>query len=159
MAFATIRARERERRRAHGPVADILDTKGTAVLEIDGGATVFDAVTMMVEGNVGSLLVTEDGRLAGIVTERDYLRRVTIVGRDERTTPVREIMSAPIVYTTRESTIEECMAVMTERRIRHLPVLTETRDVAGVVSIGDLVKFQSKEQSAQIKFLEEYISG
>ena len=120
---------------------------------------------MMVEGNVGSLLVTEDGRLAGIVTERDYLRRVAIVGRDERTTPVREIMSAPIVYTTPESTIDECMAVMTERRIRHLPVLVESRDgagskdVAGVVSIGDLVKFQSREQSAQIKFLEEYISG
>ena len=148
-----------------GQVSDILDAKGTAVLEIDGGATVFDAVTMMVEGNVGSLLVTEEGRLAGIVTERDYLRRVTIVGRDEKTTPVREIMSAPIVYTTPESTIDECMAVMTERRIRHLPVLTEpsdagaSRDVVGVVSIGDLVKFQSREQSAQIKFLEEYISG
>ena len=111
-------------------VSDILDTKGTAVLEIDGGATVFDAVTMMVEGNVGSLLVTEDGRLAGIVTERDYLRRVAIVGRDERTTPVREIMSAPIVYTTPESTIEECMAVMTERRIRHLPVLDGARETS-----------------------------
>ena len=148
-----------------GHVSDILGRKGSEVLEIDGGATVFDAVTMMVEGNVGSLLVTEDGRLAGIVTERDYLRRVAIVGRDEKTTPVREIMSAPIVYTTPDSTIDECMAVMTERRIRHLPVLVESRDgagskdVAGVVSIGDLVKFQSKEQSAQIKFLEEYISG
>lgn len=148
-----------------GQVSDILDAKGTAVLEIDGGATVFEAVTMMVDGNVGSLLVTEDGRLAGIVTERDYLRRVTIVGRDEKTTPIRDIMSAPIVYTTPESTIDECMAVMTERRIRHLPVLTEPaeagtpRDVAGVVSIGDLVKFQTREQSAQIKFLEEYISG
>jgi len=148
-----------------GHVSDILGRKGSEVLEIDGGATVFDAVTMMVEGNVGSLLVTEDGRLAGIVTERDYLRRVAIVGRDEKTTPVREIMSAPIVYTTPDSTIDECMAVMTERRIRHLPVLVESRDgagskdVAGVVSIGDLVKFQSREQSAQIKFLEEYISG
>jgi CBS domain-containing protein len=93
------------------------------------------------------------------VTERDYLRRVAIVGRDERTTPVREIMSAPIVYTTPDSSIDECMAVMTERRIRHLPVLDEARDVMGVVSIGDLVKFQTREQSAQIKFLEEYISG
>ena len=148
-----------------GHVSDILGRKGSEVLEIDGGATVFDAVTMMVEGNVGSLLVTENGRLAGIVTERDYLRRVAIVGRDEKTTPVREIMSAPIVYTTPDSTIDECMAVMTERRIRHLPVLAEpsegpdAKDVAGVVSIGDLVKFQSREQSAQIKFLEEYISG
>ena len=148
-----------------GHVSDILGRKGSEVLEIDGGATVFDAVTMMVEGNVGSLLVTENGRLAGIVTERDYLRRVAIVGRDEKTTPVREIMSAPIVYTTPDSTIDECMAVMTERRIRHLPVLVESsegpdaKDVAGVVSIGDLVKFQSRERSAQIKFLEEYISG
>lgn len=84
---------------------------------------------------------------------------MTIVGRDERTTPVREIMSAPIVYTTLESSIDECMAVMTERRIRHLPVLAESNEVMGVVSIGDLVKFQSREQSVQIKFLEEYISG
>jgi len=140
-------------------VSDIIDTKGSAVLEIEGSATVFEAVTRMVEGNVGSLLVTEDGKLTGIVTERDYLRRVTIVGRDERTTPVREIMSAPIVYTTLESSIDECMAVMTERRIRHLPVLTESNEVMGVVSIGDLVKYQSREQSVQIKFLEEYISG
>ena len=142
-----------------GQVSDILAAKGSAVLEIDAEATVFDAVSKMVEGNVGSLLVTEGGRLVGIVTERDYLRRVAIVGRDERTTPVREVMSAPIVYTTPESSIEECMAVMTERRIRHLPVLTESREVMGVVSIGDLVKFQTREQSAQIKFLEEYISG
>ncbi len=142
-----------------GQVSDILAAKGSAVLEIDAEATVFDAVSKMVEGNVGSLLVTDGGRLVGIVTERDYLRRVAIVGRDERTTPVREVMSAPIVYTTPESSIEECMAVMTERRIRHLPVLTESREVMGVVSIGDLVKFQTREQSAQIKFLEEYISG
>ena len=142
-----------------GQVSDILATKGSAVLEIDAEATVFDAVSKMVDGNVGSLLVTDGGRLVGIVTERDYLRRVAIVGRDERTTPVREVMSTPIVYTTPESSIEECMAVMTERRIRHLPVLTESREVMGVVSIGDLVKFQTREQSAQIKFLEEYISG
>jgi CBS domain-containing protein len=142
-----------------GQVSDILAAKGSAVLEIDAEATVFDAVSKMVDGNVGSLLVTDGGRLVGIVTERDYLRRVAVVGRDERTTPVREVMSAPIVYTTPESSIEECMAVMTERRIRHLPVLTESREVMGVVSIGDLVKFQTREQSAQIKFLEEYISG
>src|SRR4029450_9186162 len=124
-----------------GHVFDILETKGRHVLDVDGSATVLEAITKMVDGNVGSLLVTDGGRLVGIVTERDYLRRVTLEGRDERTTPVREIMSSPIVYTTPESSIEECMAVMTERRIRHLPVLTESRDVAGVVSIGDLVKF------------------
>jgi CBS domain-containing protein len=142
-----------------GLVSDILETKGHEVLDIDASATVLEAVTKMVDGNVGSLLVTDGGRLVGIVTERDYLRRVTLEGRDERTTPVGEIMSTAIVYTTPESSIDECMAVMTERRIRHLPVLDEGRNVVGVVSIGDVVKFQSKEQSVQIKFLTEYISG
>jgi CBS domain-containing protein len=142
-----------------GHVSDILEGKGRDVLDVDGSATVLEAITQMVDGNVGSLLVRDAGRLVGIVTERDYLRRVTLEGRDERTTPVREIMSTPIVYTTPESSIEECMAVMTERRIRHLPVLDEAQQVVGVVSIGDVVKFQSKEQSVQIKFLTEYISG
>jgi CBS domain-containing protein len=142
-----------------GHVSDILETKGGKVLDVDGSATVLEAVMKMVDGNVGSLLVTDGGRLVGIVTERDYMRRVTLEGRDERTTPVREIMSSPIIYTTPESSIEECMAVMTERRIRHLPVLDEQQAVVGVVSIGDVVKFQSKEQSVQIKFLTEYISG
>ncbi len=142
-----------------GQVSDILGTKGREVLEIDAGATVFDAVTRMVEGNVGSLLVTEGGKLAGIVTERDYLRRVTLEGRTAEDTPVREIMSAPLVYVTPETSVEECMAVMTERRIRHVPVLVEGRDVVGMISIGDLVKFQSKQQSFQINFLNEYISA
>ena len=142
-----------------GHVSDILDGKGRKVLEIDGDSTVLDAVTKMVEGNVGSLLVRDGGRLAGIVTERDYLRRVTLEGRDERTTPVREIMTKELVYVSPDASVEECMAVMTERRIRHLPVLDDEQAVVGVVSIGDLVKFQSREQSVQIKFLTDYISG
>ena len=142
-----------------GHVSDILDGKGQDVLRIDGSATVYDAIVTMVEGNVGALLVYEGDRLAGIVTERDYLRRVTLEDRDERTTPVREIMSAELVYVGPDASIDECMAVMTERRIRHLPVLTDERDVVGVVSIGDVVKFQSKEQGVQIRFLTEYISG
>lgn len=142
-----------------GHVSDILEAKGGDVLDIDGEATVLDAVRKMVDSNVGSLLVMEAGRLAGIVTERDYLRRVTLEGRDERTTPVREIMTAALVYATPDTSIEECMAIMTERRIRHLPILDEAQKVVGVVSIGDLVKFQSKEQSVQIKFLTDYISG
>lgn len=142
-----------------GKVSDILAAKGHDVLEIDASATVYEAVAKMVEGNVGSLLVMDGGRLSGIVTERDYLRRVAVVGRDEKTTPVREVMSTPLVYTTPDSTVDECMAVMTSRRIRHLPVLDEENEVVGVVSIGDLVKFQSDEQSVQLRFLEEYISG
>jgi CBS domain-containing protein len=140
-------------------VSDILDGKGREVLSIDGSATVYDAIATMVEGNVGALLVYEGERLAGIVTERDYLRRVTLEGRDERTTPVREITTSELVYVEPDASIDECMAVMTERRIRHLPVLTEDRKVVGIVSIGDVVKYHSKEQSVQIRFLTEYISG
>ncbi len=142
-----------------GHVSDILEGKGTDVLGIEASATVYEAVAKMVEGNVGALLVYEGEMLAGIVTERDYLRRVAVEGRDERTTPVREIMTRELVYVGPEASIDECMAVMTERRIRHLPVLGEERTVLGIVSIGDVVKFQSKEQSVQIRFLTEFISG
>jgi len=142
-----------------GHVSDILDAKGTDVLGIEGSATVHEAVARMVEANIGALLVYESGALAGIVTERDYLRRVAVEGRDERTTPVREIMSRELVYVGPDATVDECMAVMTERRIRHLPVVGEGREVLGIVSIGDVVKFQSREQSVQIRFLTEYISG
>ncbi|HEU4919127.1 MAG TPA: CBS domain-containing protein [Candidatus Limnocylindrales bacterium] len=142
-----------------GHVSDILESKGRDVLRIDGSATVYDAIAKMVEGNVGALLVYDGERLEGIVTERDYLRRVTMQGRDERTTPVREITTTEVVYVGPDASIDECMAVMTERRIRHLPVLTGDREVVGIVSIGDVVKFQSTEQEVQIRFLTEYISG
>jgi CBS domain-containing protein len=140
-------------------VAKVLEGKGSEVLQIEASATVFDAIKRMVESNVGALLVTDGGRVTGIVTERDYLRRVTLEGRTEKETLVREIMSAPLVYVTPETTVEECMAVMTERRIRHVPVFADGRELVGIVSIGDLVKFQSKEQSFQIKFLTEYIES
>jgi CBS domain-containing protein len=140
-------------------VAKILEEKGGDVLTIDASVTVFDAIKRMVEANVGSLLVTESGKLSGIVTERDYLRRVTLEGRKETETPVREIMTSPLVYVTPDTSIEECMAVMTERRIRHLPVMGENRETLGVVSIGDVVKFQSKQQSFHIKLLTDYISS
>ena len=140
-------------------VSDILDEKGREVLSIDGDATVFDAIKRMVEANVGSLLVFEGRRLAGIVTERDYLRRVALEGRTEKETAVREIMTAPLVYVTPDTTLDECMAVVTERRIRHLPVLDADREVLGVVSIGDLVKYRSKQQDVQIRLLTDYISS
>ena len=142
-----------------GQVSDILEGKGREVLRIDASATVYDAIVRMVEGNVGALLVYEGDRLAGIVTERDYLRRVTLQDRDERTTPVGEIMTPELVFVGPDASIEECMAVMTDRRIRHLPVVTDEREVVGIVSIGDVVKFQSREQSVQIRFLTEFISG
>jgi CBS domain-containing protein len=140
-------------------VSDILEGKGTEVLQIEASATVFEAIKRMVEANVGSLLVFEEGRLRGIVTERDYLRRVALEGRTEKDTLVGEIMSSPLVYVSPDTSIEECMAVMTERRIRHLPVLDERRDVVGVISIGDVVKFQSQEQSAHIRLLTDYITS
>jgi CBS domain-containing protein len=140
-------------------VSDILDEKGHEVLSIEGEATVFDAIKRMVEANVGSLLVFEGDRLAGIVTERDYLRRVALEGRTEKETAVREIMTAPLVYVTPETSLDECMAVITERRIRHLPVLDADREVLGVVSIGDLVKYRSRQQDVQIRLLTDYISS
>jgi len=139
------------------PVSKILDEKSGELLKIDGGASVIDAVRRMVGANVGSLLVTEDDEIVGIVTERDYLRRVALEDRDENEAAVREIMSGPLVVVGLETTIEECMALMTERRIRHLPVVDEAK-VVGLVSIGDLVKFQSKQQNFEIQYLTDYIT-
>ena len=138
-------------------LAEILEEKGGDVLEIDADATVLEAVQQMVEMNVGSLLVTDGGEVTGIVTERDYLRRVTLEGRTEDA-PVREIMSSPLVVATLETTIDECMALMTDRRIRHVPVVEEGK-VVGLVSIGDLVKFKSKLQTFEIQFLNDYITA
>ena len=138
-------------------LAEILEEKGSEVLEIEADSSVLEAVGQMVENNVGSLLVTEGGEVAGIVTERDYLRRVTLEGRTEDA-PVREIMSSPIVVATGETTVDECMALMTDRRIRHVPVVEEGR-VVGMVSIGDLVKFKTKLQTFEIQFLNDYITA
>ena len=142
----------------HQLLSAILEEKSGDVLQIDGGATVFEAITKMVDANVGSLLVTEEGEIAGIITERDYLRRVTLQGRTDKETAVREIMSSPLVVATPETLIDECMAMMTDRRIRHLPVVDDGA-VVGVVSIGDLVKFRAKEQAFEIKYLTDYITG
>ncbi len=139
-------------------VSEILGDKGRDVLKIDAGASVFEAVEQMVAANVGSLLVTDAGDIVGIVTERDYLRRVTLEGRTDRDTAVGEIMSAPLVVVNPGTSIDECMAVMTDRRIRHVPV-AEDGKVIGVVSIGDVVKFKSKQQSFEIQYLTDYITA
>lgn len=139
-------------------VSEILDQKGHEVLRIEGDASVLAAVERMVEANVGSLLVTERGEVQGIVTERDYLRRVTLTGRSDREVAVREIISAPLIVATPQTTINECMALMTERRIRHLPVV-ENGDVVGMISIGDLVKFESRQQTFEIKYLTDFITA
>jgi CBS domain-containing protein len=140
-------------------VAEILRGKATTdVLKIDASATVFEALEKIVERNVGSILVTDGDTVVGIMTERDYLRKIAVKGRTSRDTKVSEIMTSPLVYVAPETTIEETMAIMTDRRIRHLPVV-ENDDVIGILSIGDVVKFQSREQSFQIQYLTEYISG
>ena len=139
-------------------LAEILAEKSGEVLRIDVDASVFDAVKQMVEANVGALLVTEAGEVKGIVTERDYLRRVTLEGRTDKETPVREIMSSPLIVATPETTIDEAMALMTDRRFRHVPVV-DGGEVVGIVSIGDLVKFTSQQQSFELKYLHDYIAA
>jgi CBS domain-containing protein len=139
-------------------ISEILTEKGRGVLKIDADASVLEAVELMVEKNVGSLLVTDSGDVAGIVTERDYLRRVALEGRTDAETSVREIMSSPLIVVTPETLIEECMALMTNKRIRHLPVV-DAGEVAGIISIGDLVKFQSRQQSYELQFLHDYIAA
>jgi len=139
-------------------LSSILADKSGDVLKIDGDATVFEAITLMVEANVGSLLVTDDDEIVGIMTERDYLRRVTLQGRTDKETPVRDIMSSPLYIVTADTPIDECMALMTDRRIRHVPVVDEG-EVVGVISIGDLVKYTSKQQAFEIKYLTDYITG
>jgi CBS domain-containing protein len=139
-------------------LSEILEEKGHDVLRIEADASVLDAVKQMVEANVGSLLVMDGGEVSGIVTERDYLRRVTLEGRTDDETAVREIISSPLIVATPETTIDECKALMTDRRIRHVPVVKDG-DVVGIVSIGDVVKFESKLQTFEIKYLTEYITA
>jgi signal-transduction protein with cAMP-binding, CBS, and nucleotidyltransferase domain len=139
-------------------LSEVLEVKGHDVLRIDAAASVLDAARRMVDANVGSLVVTDGGEDVGIVTERDYLRRVTLVeGRTDRETRVREIVSSPLIVATPDTTTDECKALMTDRRIRHVPVI-EDGEIVGIVSIGDIVKFESDKQSFEIKYLTEYIT-
>ena len=141
-----------------GRVADLIRAKGHDVYTIESGASVYDAVKRMVDHNVGSLLVVDHGEIGGIITERDYLREIVLKGPTSKTTQVRTIMTADPVCVGPNDSIEECMAVMTEKRIRHLPVL-ECGRLAGLVSIGDVVKQLSRDQKAQIRYLTDYITG
>jgi CBS domain-containing protein len=139
-------------------VSEILGDKGNEVLKIDAAASALDAVRQMVGANIGSLLVTDGDEVTGIVTERDFLRRVAQEGPTDEDVTVRDIMSSPLVVVSPETEIDECMAVMTDRRIRHLPVVDDG-DVVGIVSIGDVVKFRSKQQSFEIRYLTDYITS
>ena len=137
-------------------VKQLLNVKGSLVHTISETATVFDAITKMVHSNTGSLVVVRAGTPCGIITERDYLRRIALEGRASKTTEVREIMSSKLVYVDPDTDVEECMALMTHRRIRHLPVL-DGSDLAGLVSIGDVVRHLAGERERTIQELTTYI--
>lgn len=139
-------------------VKDILETKGRDVWSIEPNALVYDAMKLMADKGIGALLVMEGARLVGVISERDYARKIILHGRSSHSTNVREIMTSRVVYTELEQSIEECMALMTEKRIRHLPVVEGGR-VCGVISIGDLVKAIIAEQKFIIEQLERYISS
>ena len=137
-------------------VAEILAKKGQDVLVIEESEPVLTAVETMLEKNVGALVVTRDGAVAGIFTERDYFRRITVQPHPNRLIPVKEVMSAPVIYVTPETPVQECMALMTQCRIRYLPVI-DGEVLAGIVSIGDLVKLHAEEQDVEIRFLHDFI--
>lgn len=141
-----------------GKIKDILNFKGNTVYTIGPDTSVYEAVSEMVKHNTGSLVVIDGDNIAGIITERDYLRDIVLQGRSTETTKVKEIMSTKLVCVDPDRLINEGMAIMTERRIRHLPVIQGGK-LVGIVSIGDLVKQQSKDQEAQINYLTDYIAG
>lgn len=128
-----------------------------ALVYVGPDDTVFEAVTRMVRANVGAILVMDGGRVRGILTERDYLRFVTELGRTARDTPVLDLMTRKVLYTTPDTDIRDVMAVMTEARIRHMPVM-DGETLLGLVSIGDCVKALSRDQEVQLRTLELYIS-
>jgi CBS domain-containing protein len=142
----------------NGSISEILNYKGKQAWSISPQATVFDAIELMAEKNIGALLVTEAEKLVGILTERDYTRKVALKGKSSKQTAVREILSGQVIHVTPEHTVEECMRLMTDHRVRHLPVL-EGEQIMGIVSIGDLVNWIINAQSSTIHQLQTYISG
>jgi CBS domain-containing protein len=137
-------------------VRQLLDRKDKSIFSVEPQAPVLEAIRAMAEHHIGALLVMRGGALEGIVSERDYARKVILLGRSSAATPVRDIMSTPVLTVTLEDTVQKCMQLMTERRVRHLPV-TDGGRVVGMISIGDLVKAVIAEQQQQIEQLETYI--
>jgi len=141
-----------------GTIQEILAQKGTAVWSISPDATVFDAIQLMADKNIGALLVTEKDKVVGILSERDYTRKVVLKGKSSKQTAVKEILSGDIIHVTPNHTVDDCMRLMTEHRVRHLPVLEGSR-IAGIISIGDLVNWIITAQHNTIQQLQSYIAG
>jgi CBS domain-containing protein len=139
-------------------ISEILNQKGSGAWSISPEATVLEAVQMMADKNVGALLVTENDRLVGIISERDYTRKVVIKGKASKTTAVKEILSSHVLHVTPAHTVQECLRLMTDHHFRHLPVLEGDR-IAGIVSIGDLVNWIISAQTSTISQLQTYITG
>ena len=142
------------------PINQLLMQKGGEVISIAPQESVFDAIRLMDEKNIGSLLVLNaQGRVAGIFAERDCFRKVVLAEKSAKDVEVRQAMTKKVIYASPEDTVDDCMALMTQKRIRHLPVIGGNEKVLGIISIGDLVKFMASEQDALIRNLEKYIEG
>jgi CBS domain-containing protein len=139
-------------------ISSIMRRKGGQIFSLSPEATVYDAVEMMADKGVGALLVLSESKLIGIISERDYARKVILKGKASKQTQVKEIMTSPVIFVTPSHQVDECMTIMTNKRIRHLPVL-EDEKVLGIISIGDLVKWIITEQEQTIQHLENYITG
>jgi CBS domain-containing protein len=139
-------------------VGDVLRVKGSVVFAAEPDATVYHALTVMAERNIGALVVREGERVVGIFSERDYARQVVLKGKASKDTPIRDVMTARVVFVRPEQNLEECMALMTDKHIRHLPVLDEAK-LVGILSIGDVVKAVISEKEFLIAQLENYISS
>jgi CBS domain-containing protein len=139
-------------------VRSVLKQKGQDIWFVTPKVSVYDAIKMMADKHIGALLVISEGKLAGVISERDYARKVILQGRSSKETQVKEIMTSPVIFAIPEHTVEDCMRIMTNNRIRHLPVV-ENEKVLGVVSIGDLVNWIISAHEETIHQLQHYIAG